>query len=134
MAVSRECFLESANEAMKTGTEMGYRNCVSRSYYSMYHSVLAILKNGVPYHAEGGVHYRLIKYLENSGQSEPHDPLKLRKLAYFLKISKDLRCKADYEIGKNNIAKSSAEDSVSYARRVMAMCDELIESSKPLNK
>ncbi|MCU8062503.1 HEPN domain-containing protein [Shewanella sp. SM55] len=125
MAVSRECFLQSAKEAMVTGTEIGYRNCVSRSYYSMYHAVLAILKNEVPFDNGGGVHFKLIKYLENAGKSEPHCAKKLKKLAYFLKISKDQRCKADYEIDRNHIAKSSAEDAISRASRVMAMCDEL---------
>lgn len=125
MPVSRECFLTSAQDSMATGSEIGYRNCISRSYYSMYHSVLAILENDIPHYSDGGVHASLLKYLEFSGSCEPHCSRQLRVLSYILKSARDMRCKADYDIESDQISKPSAEDAITRANRVIAMCDTL---------
>lgn len=125
MPVSHNCFLVSAIESMATETEMGYRNCISRSYYSMYHSVLAILKNDIPHYTQGGVHSNLIKYLEFSGSTEPHCSHKLKVIAYILKAAKDVRCMADYDLKCTEITKETAEDAITRANRVIDMCDKL---------
>lgn len=122
MSVSPECFLTTAQDSMAIGTEIGYRNCISRAYYSMYHSVLAILENDIPHYTDGGVHASLIKYLEFSGSCEVHCSKQLRVISYILKSAKDIRCKADYDIESEHIAKPSAEDAITRANRIIEMC------------
>jgi uncharacterized protein (UPF0332 family) len=125
MSVSGADFYNIAVEHKALDSEIGYRNCVSRAYYSMYHSVLAILKGKIPHFATGGVHHRLIEYLVDRNNDESHDSTKLRQLSYILKHARDLRHNADYEIDSSDITQLTAEDALNQANRVMSICEQL---------
>lgn len=75
--------------------EIALRCCVSRSYYSMYHAALEILKNQVPNYSNVGSHASLIGYLESGPKDEPYDARELKKLSYILKQARSQRVIAD---------------------------------------
>lgn len=124
MPVTSESFLDFAKICCAESSEIGYRNAVSRSYYSMYHKVLSILDNDIPNYANGGVHSSLLTYLSSSN-SESYDTRELKKLSYMLKAARDMRGKADYQLDLNIIQRETAEDSIYQAERTLSLCDSL---------
>ncbi|MDB2331390.1 HEPN domain-containing protein [Alteromonas sp.] len=125
MAVEGKDFLEFAKSAVSHGTEIGFRNAVSRSYYSIYHTVLSLVEQQIPNYAGGGTHSSLIKYLEDPSCPERFDKRQLRRLSYILRQQRDLRCDADYELDVDTITETTAEDCIEQAMKVCSICQSL---------
>ncbi|CAK2094318.1 conserved hypothetical protein [Vibrio crassostreae] len=127
MAVSPSDILTcTENQLNQATTESEYRNIVSRSYYSMYHSALTILAHEPPSYGGQGVHSSLISYLQSNDvkTSEVHSPSTLKALSYMLQQYKAQRVIADYYLTQN-ITKDNASDSVNTAKRFKQKCDEI---------
>jgi uncharacterized protein (UPF0332 family) len=129
MAIAGEDFLESANRSLDEGDEVGFRNAISRSYYAMYHKVLSTITSEIPRYSGGGVHSSLLSYLEHSAIGEPYDSREMKKFSYMLKASRDLRCLADYEIGRDDISRVMAEDALLRAKKLIERCTELKDAA-----
>jgi uncharacterized protein (UPF0332 family) len=124
MAVSGSDFLSAAEVYKDLDTEIGYRMCVGRSYYAMYHLVKDLLTLEVPPCNKGGMHEALVVYL-NTHNDEPFCKKELRKLSYILTQSKTLRREADYELDSDDINKKTAEDQMQQAMKLISICDGL---------
>ena len=124
MAVSGSDFLQAAEVYKDLESEIGYRMCVGRSYYAMYHLVKDLLTGDVPPCNKGGMHESLVVYLKNHN-AEPYCKKELRKLSYILTQGKTLRREADYELDSDDINKETAEAQMQQALKLIGICDEL---------
>lgn len=111
MAVSADNILEIAKRCLEMQCEAGYRSCISRAYYAMYHQTLASLQCVPNYSANH--HSNLIGYLTNpvETKSEPYDSKKLKVLGYNLKQQRDARNEADYHLSEISISEEVAQSS-----------------------
>lgn len=130
MTVSATDFLDSAKALLSGGTDMGFRNAVSRSYYAAYHVALQFADQRCPdqsAHLSMGTHERL------------HERFKVctsiqngRSLAYMLKYMKDSRRKADYEL-RARLSQSEAETAVKTAEKFFSELADLATSSQKIS-
>lgn len=125
MSVSSSHFYESAKTSLAAADEMGFRNCVSRSYYAMYHEVLSVLTESVPSYVGMGSHACLLTYLQDSHSPEPHDKQQLKRLSFILKMQRDKRHDADYELDSDGIDDSVAQDSLDAYEQIQNICAKL---------
>lgn len=125
MPVNSVDFYQSAKENLTIGNEIGYRNCVSRAYYGMYHEVLSIINEEIPSYATKGAHACLITYLAEGSSAEPYDSKELVKLSYILKQHRDNRFEADYELDSDAVDSLMAENSVKAFERIESICSGL---------
>jgi uncharacterized protein (UPF0332 family) len=125
MPVSSSQFYDSAKMNLEADDEMGFRNCVSRSYYAMYHEVLSILTESIPNYVGMGSHVCLLTYLQDAHSPEPHDKMQLKRLSFILKMHRDNRNNADYELHIDSIDKSLAEDSLDAYEQIQSICAKL---------
>lgn len=124
MAISGSEFLDVAEVNKNLASEIGYRMCVGRSYYAMYHLVKALLTNNIPPCKKGGMHEALVVYLQGPNQ-EPFCKKELRKLAYILRQGKTLRREADYVLDSDEINELMAETQLAQAKKLIGICDSL---------
>lgn len=141
MSVSSLDFYHQASSIFESSTndleneqydEIALRCCVSRSYYSMYHAALEILKSQVPNYSNAGSHACLITYLESGPKDEPYDSKELIKLSYILRQARSQRVIADYKIEDEFISHKESERALASADRFLTMCKSLT-SSLPVN-
>lgn len=125
MPVESNDFYEVAKDSYRLSTEIGYRNCVSRAYYSMYHCALEIVTCEIPKYEKHSVHGCLLTYLKEGASEEPYNPTKLRILSYILRQHRENRNKADYELDTDKVNQLMADAAISAAAKVASMCDEL---------
>lgn len=131
MSVTGSDFLTFVTDIQSTAsTEIEFRNIMSRSYYSMYHSALEILKEEPPTYAGQGSHASLSTYLESNDVKtlEKHDPRSLKALSYILKQYKAKRCIADYELHET-ITQANATESLEAAKKFNAKCADLLKKN-----
>jgi len=128
MAVSGSDFLSVAEVYKDLDSEIGYRMCVGRSYYAMYHLVKGILTNEIPHCGNGGMHESLVVYLKNHN-NEPYCNKELRKLSYILTQGKTLRREADYELDSNDINKQTADTQIQQALKLIGICGNLSKAA-----
>ena len=125
MPVQGSDFLNFAINIHSTAsTEIEFRNVMSRSYYTMYHSALEILDNAPPSYVGQGSHASLSTYLESN--DETYDSRSLIALSYMLKQYKAKRCIADYVLSEN-VTKEQATESLNAAKRFTQKCNELAQ-------
>lgn len=105
MSVKPSEFLDFAESILASCQEINCRNAISRSYYSLYHSVCEKLKNCPPTSHQG-----VISYLRNKNQ-ESLDPMTMRKIAAILEQTKKQRHVADYDLN-HNIDESDAKSTL----------------------
>lgn len=127
MTVSSTDFLDFATDSVKDNTEIANRMAVGRSYYAMYHRVLALLTKPPYGSTNGGSHQALVDYLQRS-KEEPFDSFKLRRLAIYLTQGKTLRHVADYDLDSDDITNEVAIQQMEQATSVFDLCKELSES------
>lgn len=125
MPVSASDFFESAKQSFEIQDEIGFRNCISRSYYAMYHEVLSILNEDIPKYAGMGMHSCLLAYLEDRQSPEPYDKNKLSQLSFILRVQRDNRHDADYELDSETIDDVIAENTLAAYRKIAGICSEL---------
>ncbi len=124
MSINPEEFDLSAKRAHAENTEIGYRNCISRSYYGMYHTVLNVLCY-MPNPENFSVHQALFRYLASPAPEEKHDKIVLRKISYILKQAKESRCLADYELTIDDITENSSNLALIQSTKIKEFCDNL---------
>lgn len=127
MPVNASDFFNSASSSFEEKSEIGFRNCVSRSYYAMYHEVLSILNEEIPKYQGMGVHSCLLAYLEDRQSGEPYDKNKLSQLSYILRAQRDKRHDADYELDKTGIDSAVAENSMAAYKKISGICGDLLK-------
>lgn len=96
--------------------EAGYRNAVSRAYYSIYHSASSLVSSrqipkyngkGTP-NVMGGTHRKLAYYLtDNENNKEPFNRDDMSVIAVKLKMTKTLRTTADYHLTRTVTAEDA---------------------------
>ncbi len=118
-------FLVSSKSCIELGSEVDFRNAVSRAYYAMYHEANNSLKSQPNY--SGSQHSGLIGYLTNKSQNklEPYDPYQMKLLGYRLDQQRKARHEADYDLESVEISKLIAEVAIGTA-------EEFFESWKSL--
>lgn len=129
MSVNANDFRVAAEQNYNFETEIGYRNCVSRAYYSMYHNVLELITQEIPRYSQKGVHACLLTYLAEGSADEPYEPKELRKLSYVLQQQKSNRSKADYDLDSDKVGKLMAEDSIAACGKVAQICVDLAKAA-----
>lgn len=129
MAVTSNDVLEVANECLKQHCEGGYRSCISRSYYAMFHHTLDCLEH-VPRFSSNH-HANLIGYMTNKSENklEPFDSHKLKILGYSLRQQRDARNESDYDLADITVSENMAKSSLSSAQLYFNEWNDL-QSSK----
>lgn len=98
MSVKPSDFLDFAENVLSNNDEISCRNAISRSYYSLYHSVCGELKYCPP-----TSHHGVISYLRSTkaNNKESLDPMVMRRVAAILEQTKKQRQVADYDLNHN---------------------------------
>lgn len=116
MTIKSDDFLESSHHCLNSACEAGYRNTISRAYYSMYHKSLEELKN-IP-SCTRDHHSNLIRYMRGDLGS-PNENLsasRLKILGYELRQMRQARNESDYRISESSIGESVARESIETAK------------------
>ncbi|EKN4026312.1 hypothetical protein [Yersinia kristensenii] len=117
MALNNNDFLLSAIANFKFNNEVGYRNAISRAYYSTYHKSLSqVVKMPA---TRSSHHVALIQYLasEQCFQNEQYEEETLKELSRCMKQLRNARNKADYKLD-TTIKKTVAEENMALAHRI----------------
>lgn len=127
--ISPNDFLSFAESAMDMDDEVGFRNAISRAYYSMFHQVMNTLKN--PPTGVKNIHKELSDYLQSPEalRMEPFDKLSMVQLSALLKQQKSKRCFADYDLSMN-FSKTDAKEAITIAKRFFAYCQKMLDTTK----
>lgn len=115
MAINGSDFIDSARSCLEQDDEAGYRSCISRAYYGMFHEAMASLKHVPCYSSDR--HRSLISYMTSTAEckQEPYDKHKLKVMGYKLKQMRDSRNEADYDIARVTISKEMADSGIASA-------------------
>lgn len=126
MSIKDEDFFASAITSFKLDSEIGYRNAISRAYYSTYHKSLARVTK-MP-KARGSHHAALINYLESQEccKNEKYPAETLKELARSMRQLRGMRNRADYNLD-TIITEGTAADHLMLARRIYALWGDLLE-------
>lgn len=128
MTVLSSDFIKSACNCLDQDTEVGYRSCISRAYYGMFHEAMMSLEH-VP-HFSNNHHGNLIGYMTNPAEckNEPYDARRLKVLGYNLKQMRDARNEADYHISEVTVSKQMAEAGLESANLFLGKWSDLREA------
>lgn len=126
--VTGDDFLKLAQHCLSAGCESGYRSCISRVYYGMFHETLSYLSS-VPNYSSNH-HASLIGYMTTPAQhkGEPYDSKRLRVLGYNLKQQRDARNEADYHLKEVTVSEDMANTSLEASNLYIIKWGELIAS------
>lgn len=108
MAVSSADFLSAATDCRAIGSEIGYRNCISRAYYGVYHAAIPVAQAHCPdlnSNSYMGDHQRLIERFMKAGSKEA------KRVGYVLQAMKVARHRADYDLGVS-VSESEADQAL----------------------
>lgn len=122
-------FYDVAKENFKLDTEIGYRMCLGRSYYAMYHCAKSMIKSELPRYVKGGHHYSLIEFLADPHNGESYDKKGMKIISYILRQGRELRNKADYDLSCDTITDLVAETQITQTERLIDMCSKLNEKA-----
>jgi uncharacterized protein (UPF0332 family) len=116
MTIKSDDFLDSSQHCLNFACEVGYRNTISRAYYSMYHKAQEELKN-IP-SCTRDHHSNLIKYMRGDlgVPREELSPARLKILGYELRQMRQARNESDYRISESSIGESVAIESIETAK------------------
>jgi len=92
VAIIAKDILDLANSLYLAGDEVSLRSAASRAYYAAYHACLPIADNLPSKSVRGGSHERVIAILAAAPSKS------IRKAAAQLKMAKDTRVIADYDL------------------------------------
>ncbi|QZY66059.1 hypothetical protein K7H99_08535 [Providencia rettgeri] len=121
MSVSAKDFLTLAKSNLSEHSgEIEYRNCISRSYYSLYHAACKSLEHCPPTTHQGVISYLLSP---TERKKETIAPLVLMSVGAVLKQQIIKRHMADYELDKD-IYKSEAESSLLVIEKTIKKLDK----------
>ncbi|HEN4722026.1 TPA: hypothetical protein U5341_000876 [Yersinia enterocolitica] len=128
MSIASTDIVNAAYGCLGQDTEAGYRSCISRSYYGMYHEAMSSLTH-VP-HFSSNHHGNLIGYMTNTAEckNELYETKRLKLLGYSLKQMRDARNEADYHISEVTVSKEMAETGLESANLFLNKWAELREA------
>ncbi|MCP3721711.1 hypothetical protein M3I53_00985 [Paraburkholderia sp. CNPSo 3272] len=118
MSVSSADFLAFATTCNGGGTEINFRNCVSRAYYGVYHAALPVAVAHCPdpnANVRMGDHDRLSKRFRASPDKDA------QAIGYVLESMKGARHRADYDIHQTvtaNDAKQALANAKTFSGRL----------------
>ncbi|MBH3307885.1 hypothetical protein I5P84_00265 [Pseudomonas mosselii] len=102
MAVVYKDFLDEAKSLLSgASSEIGFRNSMSRAYYSLYHAAVEYADevHVPPVSSQSGpVHKNLRAFYTDGLYSDKALQSKMKRVGYSLKVLHEGRCKADYEL------------------------------------
>ncbi|WP_025122477.1 MULTISPECIES: hypothetical protein [unclassified Serratia (in: enterobacteria)] len=116
MTISGKDFLDSSTHCLENECEAGFRNAVSRAYYSMFHKAHEELSN-IP-RCNNNHHANLIKYMKGD-LGKPEEKLsaaRLKILGYELRQMRQARNESDYKLVEASINKNVAIESIETAK------------------
>ena len=118
---AREFFV-LAQELMQGQREVDYRSAVSRAYYSAFHACRTLLKN-IPNLSDniGTSHQKVIDELLS------HSDKQISSLGNKLKVARDLRQKADYQL-ENPFSRYEASRLLSQVQKILSEVDGYLQS------
>ncbi|MTC24929.1 MULTISPECIES: hypothetical protein [unclassified Providencia] len=120
MSVNPKDFLTLAKSNISANSgEMEYRNCISRAYYSLYHSACNSLEHCPPTTHQGVISYLLSP---SERKKEKTDQMTLMSVGAVLKQQIIKRHMADYELEKD-IHRSEAESSLMAVEKTIKKLD-----------
>ncbi len=116
MAINGRDFLDSSLQCLEYECEAGFRNAVSRAYYSMFHKAHEELKN-IP-HCNNNHHANLIRYMRGElGKPEERTSApRLKILGYELRQMRQARNESDYKLTETTVNKNVAIESIEIAK------------------
>lgn len=125
MPVQPNDFLDIAIDYSASGDEMQLRNAVSRAYYAGYLHVVERVKaaNILLVGSPSGLHEKLINTFNSNGCSKLNGgmtPPDQYKIAGLLKLTKQLRAKADYSLAIT-ITQDDKDAAISNAKELMKL-------------
>lgn len=133
MSIRPEELLLFAEELLVTfDSEVAFRDCVSKSYYADFHTVLQNVSTKVQQYKNMGTHQRLIASLEDAHDVKTKEmKVKYRQLAYYLKSRKQSRAQVDYDLF-TEVTKKDAIEAIKASRRLQCICESIkeLESSQ----
>ena len=125
MPVNPNDFLDIAIDYAASGDEIQLRNAVSRAYYAGYLHVLdRVNAAGIPLvGSSSGMHEKLIHTFNSNGCAKLNGgmkPPKQYEIAGLLKLTKQLRAKADYSLD-STITQDDKDAAISNAKELMKL-------------
>ena len=125
MSITSSDFLNIAKYCLDNDDEAGFRSCISRAYYAMYHESLSSLKFAPKFSSNH--HGNLIGYMTTPSEhkAEPFDSHLIKVLGYNLKQQRDARNEADYRITGVTTSREMAEASMAAAKLFFSKWDSL---------
>lgn len=108
--------LKVAEECFSLANEPGYRSCISRAYYGMFHETMSCLQSVPDYSSNH--HSNLIGYMTTPAEnkSEPFNSKTLKILGYNLRQMRDSRNEADYNLSDVTISQEVAQSVLESAK------------------
>lgn len=116
MSISPNDFILIATDDLKYNTESRDRNCISRSYYGLYHKAFNSMRHCLPTSHSGLIEYLNQPY--NRKQECQYDDMQLIQLGAILKQQKRKRQKADYKLDEE-VTRTEAESSLGVCSKIM---------------
>ena len=139
MSIDSDDFLVMAQSSMDNlDNEAGYRNTISRAYYSAYHMALScITEKVIPSYngkgsklVKGGVHAKFFHYLSNDADKDYAYPKeKLELISVKLKMAHQFRVQADYRLNRNITKNDAMQAFISATELVKFISDMKTESA-----
>ncbi|EMC2457160.1 hypothetical protein VB891_002286 [Vibrio cholerae] len=120
MSIEIRDFITAAEHCKAMDNELGYRTCVSRVYYAMYHEALSFVGKDLPSFEGVGVHKKLVEYLLNPPPEMKNKQLrsKHKRAARILGMWKNKRVCADYELD-SAVQPGDADDSLEAYKQLL---------------
>lgn len=125
MSITSKDFLSVAENSLTMGNEAGYRGCISRSYYGLFHATLDMLCC-----CPNTTHAGLIDYLlvGNDRKSEPYKLMDLIKVGAVLRQQKTKRKIADYDLSMD-VPETEAKMSLSVSAKLIEYINNMKHSA-----
>ena len=124
MAVTPKQLREGAQKAELDGPEVERRVAVSRTYYAAFHRCRPIAQRQGMFADAGGTHAEVIEALTRSRKR------KLQSIGYMLRQCRELRVKADYQIG-DDLMIQDAEAAKDQCERIWTAVEALDQARAP---
>lgn len=125
MSITSKDFLSVAENSLIMGNEAGYRGCISRAYYGLFHATLDMLCC-----CPNTTHAGLIDYLlvGNDRKSEPYKLMDLIKVGAVLRQQKTKRKIADYDLSID-VPETEAKLSLSVSAKLIEYINNMKHSA-----
>lgn len=117
MSVNYKDILKTTEYCLTEENESGFRSAISRSYYSVYHCILANLNYFEPL-KDKPVHRALTDYLTHPNENECLTKKQFNKIKNDLILLKKSRVKSDYYLNEV-VTKEDAKEQIKSAELII---------------